>query len=171
MRVLALLLIPRVKRGHHARFGADVLLVGQQLAQRVGGGAEQDTRKHTLVVTPHRDQVVRAGEDGVIVRAGQQPLSPVGQPAFALQGRALGTTPMVARVIGDAVEVSVGAGQHVAAQGGGAAVDDSPGGLALVVRQRMRPLEFVKMLPEDLLQRDGHAAVPPNIRTWVQKIN
>ena len=70
-----------------------------QVAQRAGGGAEQQLGKFSFVVAPQRDQVLGRGEGGVDMGAAQQAFLPAGQPLFAFQSGAQGAAAVVAGVV------------------------------------------------------------------------
>ena len=66
------------------------------------------------------------------------------------------------------MDMAVGATAPVSAEGGGAAVAQLPGGVPLVVRQRVRLGERLEVFLEDGLHSDGHAAIGSDGRQGVQ---
>ncbi len=92
---------PGVQTGDHARQGAEVFLVSEQFFQGGDGGSEQGVGRQPVVVPPQVVQLVRQGEDGVVVVAGEQFGFDLFQPALGGQGRALGAGGVSAGVVPD----------------------------------------------------------------------
>lgn len=83
MRVMRQGARPGVQRQMDARNRAEIARVGEQFGQRVGGGVEQRIGHRGAVVAPDAEQLVREGEDDVVVGAGQQARAFVFQPGHA----------------------------------------------------------------------------------------
>jgi len=109
-------LAPGVQHGDDADLGAEMLGVGGDGAQRLGGGLEQDVVDHRLVVEGDGGDLGRQGEDDMEIGHWQQFGLAVGQPLGARQTLALGAVSVAAGIVGDAHDAAVGTGFGVAAK-------------------------------------------------------
>src|SRR5215472_18132456 len=103
---------------------------------------------------PQRVEVMRQGEDPMVMVTRQEPRLVQRQPALGLEIRALGTGAMPARVVPDTGDVAVGARLDMTTQGGRPALHDGVRGSAYVGRQGMALLIGGKGVLEDRLERD-----------------
>ena len=74
---------PGMQRQMDARNRAEIARVGKQLGQGAGRRIEHRTDHQGAVVAPDTEQLVREGEDAVVVGAGQQARAFVLQPGHA----------------------------------------------------------------------------------------
>ena len=102
VRMMVQVLAPGVEHGDDADLGAEMLGIGGDGAQRLGGGAEQDGVDRRLVLEGDLGHRRRQGEDDVEVRHRQQLGLRCGQPFGARQPLALRAMPVAAGVVGDA---------------------------------------------------------------------
>src|SRR5439155_12258545 len=93
-------------------------------------------------------------KDAMIVIARQQPGVLEGQPVLGLEGGALGTGAMPARVVPDARDMAVGARLDMTAQGGRPALHEGARGFADVGGQGMGLFVGWKGVLENRLKRD-----------------
>ena len=107
--------------------GAQVFFVAEQFLEGVDGGMKQEVGHQCVVVPPQVVQLVRQGEDGVIVVAVEQLGLDLLQPALGGQGGALGAGGVFAGVVPDLLHVAVGAALDVSAERFGAAPHDGRG--------------------------------------------
>ena len=107
MRVVVQGLAPRVQHGDRPDLGAEVPRVSGDVAQRVGGGAEQDGIDDALVL--ERDFGRRRGqcEDHVVVGHRQQLGLTRLEPLRTCQALALRTVPVAAGIVGVAHQPAV----------------------------------------------------------------
>jgi hypothetical protein len=96
-----------VQHGGEPDAGAEVLGVGRDGNQGLGGDFEQQVIDDCLVLIGDVGDRSRQGEDDVVIGHGQQFGLAVGQPLFGSDGLALRAVPITAGVVGDA---QVGAG-------------------------------------------------------------
>ena len=148
---------PGVQAGDHARQGAEVLFVSEQFLEGGDGGLKQEVGHQPVVVPPQVVELMRQGEDRVVVVAGEQFCFDFIQPALGGQGRALGAGGVFAGVVPDLLHVAVGAALDVSAERLGAALHDGPGRLDFVQRLRMGLQIGVEVVLEDALHGGGHA--------------
>jgi hypothetical protein len=121
-----------VKRGHDAGHRAQIRLIAQQLAQGVPGTGEEEIHHPPRVALPKPVQFARQGEDHVVVVAVEQPRSLLFQPPIDLKMGTPevskgGTGPVLTGVVPHPLHIPLGAGLHMPAQGGGAALHDRLG--------------------------------------------
>jgi len=98
---------PAVQHRSEANASAEVLWVGGDRNQRLGGGFEQDAVDHGLVVIGKIGDRRRHCEHDVVIGHGQEFGLAIGQPLLGSRGLALRTVPVAAGVVRDA---QVGAG-------------------------------------------------------------
>ena len=104
-------------QGKHERcFRTQVLRVGKQFAQRVANRGKQQLRHERAVEHPQFIELVRDGEDQVVVRAGQEARLLRLQPALGGKTLALRTVPLVTRVVAHVLDVPLRAAIDVSAQ-------------------------------------------------------
>ena len=145
---------PGVQRQEYAGLCAQVARIGEQLEQRVACGGEQCTHHRIGVEHPQDVEFVRNGEHHVPVRALDQTRTGAFEPTFFGQTVALGTGAVATRVVPHALEVSVGAALHVAAQLGGAAHRQGACGAILWCAQCVAAKQTIEVFVEKLLYRD-----------------
>src|SRR5437870_1820590 len=109
-------LAPGMQYAEKADLGAQVFEVGCNLQHGLGAGSKQQAIEDLLVVQCEPRQVMRQSEDDMEVADVQQFLLPLGQPAVACVGEALGAVPVPARVIGDGAMATSGAAIQMAAK-------------------------------------------------------
>ena len=163
MRVMQQILAPGMQDGDEADLGAQVLRVGGDGAQGLGGGMEQDVVDDRLVLVRDRSDLLRHREDDVKVFDRQQFGLPVFQPLSARQRLALWTMAVAAAVEGDALMAAGVALLDVATECGRAAALDGAHDAALAAAQALAVLlavggaelaEDVRHLEPDGAQRD-----------------
>ena len=98
--------------------------IGGDLQQGLRAGLKQQTVDLLFVLQGERRQLMRQSEDDVEVAHRQHFGLPLGDPAVAGRGLALGTMAIAAGVIGDGLMPALGALVAMAAQSGGAATLD-----------------------------------------------
>ena len=125
-------LAPGMQNGDQAGLGAEVLWIGGDDAQGLGGGLEQDVVDDCLVLQRDRGDRRRHGEDDMEVRHWQQIGLAVGEPLGASQALALRAVPVAAAIVGDADHAAVVALLDMAAERRRAAGRDGAHDAALV---------------------------------------
>jgi hypothetical protein len=93
---------PGVQHGGEPDAGAEVLGVGGDGDQGVGGGFEQQVIDDRLVLIGDVGDRSGQGEDDVEIRHGQEFGLAIGQPLLGSRGLALRTVPVAAGVVRDA---------------------------------------------------------------------
>ena len=129
---------PGVQGENKGRARAEILRIAQQFSQRVAHRGEEDPRHRNAIERPRHVQLMRDGEDQVVVRAGKRPRLLRFEPAFGRDRLALRAAALVTRVVPGACDVPFGATLDVAAQRDGAAVRQPVGGAMDIQRQPMR---------------------------------
>ena len=102
MRVLGQCGSPGVQHGGEPDAGAEVLGVGRDGDQGLGGGFEQQVIDDRLVVIGDIGDRSGQGEDDMEIRHGQEIGLAVGQPLLGSSGLALWAMPIAAGVVRDA---------------------------------------------------------------------
>ena len=110
---------PGVQHGGEADARAQMLRVGGDRGQRLGGGPEQEVVDGGLVVERDGADRRRQGEDDVIVGNRQQLRLAVFEPLPRRGGLALRAMPVAAGIVGDAFVRAVLAALDMAAERGG----------------------------------------------------
>ena len=152
MRVLAKRAAPRVQRHDDARGGTKESLISAQLQQALAGAVEQQFAQCGAVVGPQWDELVRQGEDRVIVLARQQPLQLLFNPLLAWLLATSRAAAMAARVVLNKAVPIARAAQNVTTHGWRSAVHDGPCSASLTRVQRPLLLVLAELTAEDLLQ-------------------
>ena len=116
MRMMVQGLAPGMEHGDEADLGAEMLRVGGDPAQRLGGGSEQDGVDRLLVLEGDLGHRCGQREHDVEVRRRQQLGLPGLEPCGTRLSLALRTVPVAAGVIGMTYEAAIGAELGVAAQ-------------------------------------------------------
>ena len=111
---------PGVEDGGEADAGAEMLRVGGDGGQRLGGGPEQEVVDGGLVVERDRADRRRQGEDDVVVGNRQQVRLTLGEPLPRRRALTLRAVAVAAGVVGDAFMRAVLAALDMAAERGGA---------------------------------------------------
>ncbi len=124
VRVMGQRRAPGVEHGGEADAGAEVLGVGGDGDQGLGGGLEQDVVDHRLVVIGDVGDLGRDGEHDVEVGHGQKLGLACREPRPGRRALALGAMPVAARVVGDVGVGTLLAAHDVAAERRGAAALD-----------------------------------------------
>ena len=138
-------------------------------------GARRVKRRHARAVpAPQRVQLVRDGEDEMMVRAGDQACALALKPLLGGERLALRAAALMARVIERALDVPLRTAAHVAAELGGAAARD-PVRRAMHVRGQPMLLRVgLKMRLEYLSERAFHvlpnAWSLPKVVKWLVRI-
>ncbi len=114
------------------------------------------TVTHATVPAPQRIQLVREGEDQVVMRAGDEPRTLALQPLLGGERLALRAAALVARVIEGALDVAFRTAAHVTTEIRRAAVGDPVGGAVHVGGQPMLLRIRLKMRLEYPAQRTFH---------------
>ena len=130
-------LAPGVEDGQEADLGPEVLGIGGDLPQGLGGGSGTAGRRPPGVLEGDRAERRREGEDDVEVFDGEQLGFPGLHPVGGGGGLALGAVAVAARVVGDLLMPALVALLDVSAQRGGAAGGDVAQGAALLGRERV----------------------------------
>ena len=125
-------LAPGVKDGQEADLGPEVLGIGGDLLQGLGGGAEQEAVDHALVLQGDRAERRRKSKHHMKIFNRQQLGFPGLHPLRGGGGLALGTVAVAARVVGDLLMPAPVTLLDVPAHGGGPAVRDVSEGAALL---------------------------------------
>jgi hypothetical protein len=102
--------------------GAEMLRIGGNGDQRLGGSFKQDVVDDGLVVIRDVGDRGRDGEHHMIVRHVEELVLSGREPVPGRLALALGAMPVAARVVGNKLVGAVLAAFHMAAEGGGAAV-------------------------------------------------
>ena len=153
-----------MQRGDHPGLSAEVFGVGQNLDERVAHGLEEQRGHHRHIGQPQRVEVMRQGENRVVVIAGQQPGALHRQPALGLEVCALRTRAMAAGVVPDAGHMPVGTGLDMASQRSSAALHDGAGGSADVGGRGMGMfIGGKRVLADDLEGNKAHRPSPTRL--------
>ncbi len=118
VRMMVQVLAPGMKHRDEADLGAEMLGVGGDAAQRLGGGPEQERVNHRLVLEGDLGHRRRQSEHDVEIRHWQQLGLARHQPFGARLALALRAMPVAAGVVSAADEAAIGAGLGVAAKRG-----------------------------------------------------
>jgi hypothetical protein len=102
MRMMKQVLAPGVQHGEESDLGAQVLGIGGDCAQGLGGGAEEKTVDQRLVLIGNGGNGLRQREDDVKVLCVEELGATIVQPLRAGQRLAAGTMPVAAAVECDA---------------------------------------------------------------------
>ena len=121
MRMMGQRRAPGVQNGGEADARAEMLRVGGDGGQRLGGGPEQEVVDGGLVLERDGADRRRQGEDDVIVGNRQEFRLALGEPLPRRRALALRAVTVAAGVVGDAFVRAVLAALDVAAERGGAA--------------------------------------------------
>lgn len=119
-----------VQNSEEADLGAEMLGIGGDGAQRLGGGTEQQTVDERLVLVGDGGNGLRQGEDDVKVLSVEELGAPILQPLRSGQRLAAGAMPVAAAVEGDAPVAALIACFDVPAEG------SSPAQLLAVMTRR-----------------------------------
>ena len=150
---------PSVQPREECRLRAQVSRIPEQLVEHRAHRIEQELRHRRAVPTPQRVELVRNGENQVMVRAVKKTsLLPL-EPILARHRLTLRTAALMARVVERALDVPRRAAAHMAAEFGGATARDPVRGSMHVQRQAVALRVRLKMLLEDSSQRAFH---PPS---------
>src|SRR5271165_7477179 len=116
-------LCPGVQHGEHGHGAADVTRIAREFDDRGGGSLHQHGIAVALMGAQHLAQFSRNGDGDVEVWHRQHLRLTAFEPFLCLGGVALGTTAVVTRMIGEHLRAARLAAPHLAAEGGGAAVE------------------------------------------------
>ena len=111
---------PGVQHGGEADAGAQMLRVGGDGDEGLGGGPEQEVVDRSLVLERDRADRSRQGEDDVIIGNRQKLRLAVFEPLPRRRRLTLGAMPVAAGIVGDAFVRAVLAALDVSAERGGA---------------------------------------------------
>lgn len=158
VRVMEQVLAPGMKEGKEADPGAEVLGIGGDGQQRLRTGVEQKLVEAGLVLQRQRVELLGNREDDVEVFDGQQfgsaPLDPLGPLAVL----AFGAVAVAARVVADALLLTVVAAVDMAAESGSAAGLDGPHHAVLLDGQPVALPVLAAEAAEDVGHLEGGAA-------------
>ena len=158
---------PGVQRRDEGRCGAQIARVFQQLDKHRAHRAEKKVRHARAVPAPQRVQLVRDGEDEMMVRAGDQACALALEPLLGGERLTLRAAALMARVVERALDVPLRTPAHVAAELGGAAARD-PVRRAMHVRGQPMLLRVgLKMRLEYLSERAFHILRNARLRVYV----
>ena len=110
---------PGVQHGGEADAGSEMLGVGGDGGQRLGGGPEQEIVDRSLVLERDGADRSRQGEDDVVVRSRQKLRLAFGEPLPRRRALTLRAVPVAAGVVGDAFVRTVLAALDMSAERGG----------------------------------------------------
>ena len=166
VRVMLQVLAPGVEDGQEADLGPEVLRVGGDLLQGLGGGFEQEAVDLPRVLQRDRAERRRERKDDVMILDRQQFRLPGLHPLRGGGGLALGAVAVAARVVGDLLMAAVIAFLDVSAQGGSPAGGDVAQGATLLRRERVAVAveEGITIVADDLGHfepRSGHGRDSP----------
>lgn len=122
-------LAPGVQNREDSQVSPEVLGIGRDLEQRLGGAVEQQIIEHLGVAQSQNVELLRQGEDDVKVGHRQQFVAPPLEPAFLLQVLTLRTVTVAAGVVDRLFRAALLTAVQVSSQNRGAAVFDGPHGL------------------------------------------
>ena len=117
---------PAMEHGGGADAGAEVLGIGGDRQQCLGGGAEQQVVDDRLVLVGDRGDLGRQREDDMEIADRQQIGRAGREPILRRRALALGAMAIAARVVGDAAVAAILAALDMAAERGRAAAARSP---------------------------------------------
>lgn len=126
---------PGVQHQRGADPGAQVLRIGGDGQQHLGGQVEQQAIEHRLVLVSDVRHGRRQREYHVVILHRQQIGLARVQPALCRRALALGAVPVAAGVVGDLVGTAALAAQHVSSQRRAAALFDGRHDLELAQAQ------------------------------------
>src|SRR5713101_7735412 len=121
MRMSGECLTPRVEYSKKPQLGTEMLGISGDDSYGLGGRPKQEVVHRGFVLCGHRRHVVGHGEDDVEVLDVENVLHAVVDPGGAFQRLTLGTMPIRAGVIGDALVATGIARFDMTAEDGGAA--------------------------------------------------
>jgi site-specific recombinase XerD len=124
-------LAPGVQHRENADLSPEMLGVGSDLAQRLGGGTKEYLIDHALVAERHLGKLVGNGEYDMEVVGGQKVSLSRFEPLSPLLRLTLGAVPIAARVVGDLEAAAIGAHVDVPAHLGGTARGEATQDIAL----------------------------------------
>ncbi len=107
-------LAPGVQGGDEAGTGTEILRITEQLEQGVAHGAKQQRGHLCHIAEPQGIEVMRDGEDHMVVITAQESGLLCGELAFNLEKATLRAAAMLIGVIPDATDVAVGTRLDVA---------------------------------------------------------
>lgn len=164
MRVMVQILAPGMQNGDESDLATQMLGIGRDRAQGLGGGVEQDLVDHGLVLVGDRGDLRRQCEDHVEIVNGNEVGLTVFQPLRAHQGLTLRTVPVAATVEGDALMTAGVTLLDVSAERGGATTLDRAHDTALPAAEGIGVLLTIGRpgLAEDVRHLEpGGAQRPP----------
>ena len=121
MRVMQQILAPGMQNGDETDLGTQVLWIGGDRAQGLGGGMKQEVVDHGLVLVRDRGDLLGQREDHVEILNGKEVGLAIFQPLRARQRLALRAVAIAATVVGDALVATDITLLDVSAEGCGAA--------------------------------------------------
>jgi hypothetical protein len=107
VRMMMQVLTPGVEHGDETDLGPEVLRVGGDRAQGLGGGAEQNAVDHLLILEGDLGHRRRQREDDMEIRHRQQLGLARGEPFGAGLALALRAMPVAAGIVGDADQAAI----------------------------------------------------------------
>ena len=117
-----------MQRRDDAGRGSQILRIVQQFQPRVVHTRKEQPAHPLDIGLPKIVELVRHGEDDVVVITGQQARLLPGQPAFDLHPGILRTHPVPTGVLPDAFHMPLGTGLYVTSEHGRATHQDRPDG-------------------------------------------
>ena len=156
MNVRLELLIPGMQCGENSDTSSQVLGIGQELGQRLGGGSKEDVCQLGTVESPEDIELMREGKDDVMMRTGQQSLFPAVEPLSFGKPSALRAAAVPTGVVGNLMEVAVGATVDMPPELASATVLNRPCRPVHVRGEPMFRCVGSKVLLKEGLKRDRH---------------
>lgn len=164
MGVMQQILSPGMQNGDEADLTRQVLGIGRDRAQGLGGGVKQDLVDHGLVLVRDRGDLLGQCEDHVEIVDGNEVGLTVFQPLRAHQGLTLRTVPIAATIERDALMTAGVTLLDVSAERGGATALDRAHDTALPAAEGISVLLTIGRpgLAEDIRHLEpGGAQRPP----------
>jgi hypothetical protein len=132
-----------VQHARESDLGAEILRVFCHVVQRFRNGRKEQTIGQPWIRTEESMELIRDGEDDVVVLDGKKMLLLRGEPAELLEALTLRTVPISTRIVGDLPKPAAITFVEVTAEGRGAATQDISHHTRLLTvesRKLIRPL-------------------------------
>ena len=134
---------PGLQNSEQSQFGAKVFMVARDILQRTGALSDEQRIEILLVGADQRAEFRRDGEGHKRVRDGQEPLALASQPFRGVGVAALGTSAMIAGVIGKMLAPAL-APEELTSERGGAAFENGSDGAPVRRPQAGAKLPFIR---------------------------
>lgn len=147
-------LAPGVQRGDHAGLRPQIFRIPEQLHERLVDAGKQQLGHHGDVGQPQGVELMRHGEDDMVVLARQEPHLLAGQPALDLDPSARRTHPVPTGVVPHSLHMPVRAGLDMTTQLRRPTRQDGPDRTPYMIGQCLTAL-IRRITPlQDRLRRD-----------------